>query len=270
MAANERETKAQDREHIVRLLDAGRAWNLAPVLAEGGALIFGDCEIELCGAQAAAVVQACLASGKRRVVAIGPLRPVSPNLAAMLRRVEAGESALSQAGWGIQGPVFPCGPDWREERSLDAFQLLWDCAVKDDPAGAPELIVCYPFLANGTPSIMPGMAHLRELASDAAVVAAMSPFCGPSAKNISAAAGRTIAEGMKLLAAGDYAGYQRHSAGVGSDGADVGQVLRYLIGPFQARIEDMVRVDLPNARYQAGALIALTPAAPAEETEPAG
>lgn len=261
---------AVDLGELDRLLDTGRAWNLAPVLEGGGALIFGDGNLARCGAQAAASVQACLACGKRRVIAIGPLRPAAAEIAEMRRRVDAGESPFLQAGWGIHGEDFPSGPEWEQETSLDTFKLLWEHALGSYPAFAPELVVCYPFLANGSPSIMPGMAHLRELAVGSAVVAAMSPFGARSGQASPAVAARKIAEGLKLLSAGDYAAYRKQAKEVGSDGADVGQVLRCLIGPWQARIIDTVPVDLPDSGWQAGALIALTPASPEPQDAPGG
>lgn len=264
MASKERKIEALGRDEIERLLEAGRAWNLAPVLAAGGALIFGDCD--RCGAQAAAAVQACLASGKRRVIAIGPLAPVSVELAEMQRRVHSGEAAIKQAGWGIQGAGFPSGLDWQQACSLDMFQRLWEHAVSDHPDSAPELVTCYPFLANGAPAILPGMAHLRELAQDACLVAAMSPFRSRTGKDSPAVAARKIGEGMKLLAAGDYAAYQQHAEEVASD-ADAAQALRYLVAPWQARIVDTVQVDSMDSGWLAGALIALTPAPPADAGE---
>ncbi len=72
-----------------------------------------------------------------------------------------------------------------------------------------------------------------------------------------------IAEGMGLLRQGDFAGYLRHCVRSRSDGRDVGPVLRYLLGPVEAEILDLLADDMtgpyqsPAPTWVAGALLAL-------------
>lgn len=263
------EAQAQRRaEELERLLEVGRGWDLGPVLASGGALIFGAGSLQECGVQIAAAVMACINCGKRRVIAIGPLAPLSPELAQARARVESGGAAVREAAWGIHGADFPAGSQWRNAASLAPFTQLWERPRwKKGPLLSPELILCYPFLANGAPQILPGMARLRELAADSAVVAAMTPFRAKGRKEPLAVASRRIAEGMEILSAGGYADYQRHAAQNGSEDCDVAQVLRYLVGPWEARIKDIVVVGPAEEGWRADALIALTPLAdrPPEE-----
>jgi hypothetical protein len=68
-----------------------------------------------------------------------------------------------------------------------------------------------------------------------------------------------------LLRAGDYWGYNQHCVDAKSDGRDAGQVLRYLLGPLEGRILDIVADDMspaydkPAPTWVAGALIEMRP-----------
>ena len=57
------EQAALGDEGVRRLLDAGRAWELAPVLRAGGTVIFPHTGIAACGHQVASAVHACLVIG---------------------------------------------------------------------------------------------------------------------------------------------------------------------------------------------------------------
>ena len=71
-----------------------------------------------------------------------------------------------------------------------------------------------------------------------------------------------IEEGMDLLAAGDYGGYNQHCVDAKSDARDAGQLFRHLRGPMTGRILDLVYTDAstlynsPPPTWVAGALIA--------------
>ena len=52
-----------------------------------------------------------------------------------------------------------------------------------------------------------------------------------------------IQEGIDLLAAGDYWGYNQQCVRAKSDARDAGQVFRYLRGPMQGEIIDLVYTD---------------------------
>src|SRR5579871_5919480 len=83
-------------EGVERLLDAGRAWDLAPVLQAGGAILFPHAGIEVCGPQIAAAVHACLDSGARRVLVIGVLHALTQELEEARVRVANGGDAAQE------------------------------------------------------------------------------------------------------------------------------------------------------------------------------
>jgi hypothetical protein len=261
----------------VRLLDAGRAWDLAPTLRAGGAVIFPHAGIDVCGHQIAAAVHACLDSGVDRVLVLGVLHALTQELEDARVRVAHGGDVAREPAWGVQGPGLAGREDWRDEFSLSNFLWLWEQEVRRRGIAAPELVVRYPYLAGGRPHILPGIAELEGVANDAVVVATMDPFhhgIGYGEPPVTALAPekggldlarRRINEGLALLRAGDYWGYNQHCVDAKSDGRDVGQVLRYLLGPLNGRVLDLVADDMapayntPAPTWVAGALIDLAP-----------
>lgn len=181
-------------EGAIRLLDAGRAWNLAPALQAGGAVIFPHTSLEVCGHQIAAAVHACLDSGAERVLVIGVLHALTQELEQARVRVATADPFHHGIGYGDP-----------PEKSL-----------------APE----------------DGGLELARMC---------------------------IEEGLELLQAGDYWGYNQHCVDVKSDARDAGQVLRYLLGPLEGHILDIVSDDMtgpyqkPAPTWVAGALIELLP-----------
>ncbi len=276
-----RERRRLGREGALRLLDAGRAWDLAPTLLQGGSLLFPHASIGTCGAQTAAAVHAALDCGAGRVVVLGVLHARTPELEQARARVAAGADITGEPAWGLQGPGLAGRQDWRDEFSLDSFLFLWEQETRRRGVAGPELVLRYPYLVGGRPAILPGIAALQELARDAAVIATMDPFhhgiayddpptaaLHPEAGGLDLAR-RRIEEGLVLLRAGDYWGYHQHCVAAKSDGRDVGQVLRYLRGPLQGRILDLAADDMtayygaPGPSWVACALIELRPAAAA-------
>jgi len=262
-------------EGVRRLLDAGRAWNLAPVLAAGGALIFPHTSIAACGHQVAAAVHACLDSGARRVLAIGVLHALTQELEEARVAVANGADPSTQPAWGIQGPGLPGREDWRAEFSLSHFQFLWKQEIARRGISGPELILRYPYLAGGHPERLPGIAELQEIARDAVVVATMDLFhhgigygdppeqaLAPTEGGLELAR-QAITDGLTLQQAGEYWRYNQHCVHTRSDGRDVGQVLRYLLGPQEGQILDLIADDMSLAHHKppptwvAGALITL-------------
>ncbi len=267
-----------------QLLDAGRRWNLAPTLRAGGAVMFPHATIDVCGCQIAAAVHACLDSGADRVLALGVLHALTPELQAARVRVAQGGDVTQEPSWGIQGPGLDRRQDWRDEFSLAHFLFLWRQEVERRGVDAPELVIRYPYLAGGRPHILPGMDELQALLADRArrtvVVATADVFHHgiayddpPDASLFPQQGGldlgrQRIGEALEMLEAGDYWGYNQHCAYVAkSDARDVGQVLRYLLGPLQGRILDIVADDMaaayarPAPSWVAGALIELRPPA---------
>jgi len=113
----------------------------------------------------------------------------------------------------------------------------------------------YPYLAGGHPESLPGIEELVELARDAVIVSTADPFHhgigygDPPEQSLAPDEGglelarRTIEEGISLLAAGDYWGYNQHCVRAKSDARDAGQVFRFLRGPLQGEILDLVASD---------------------------
>ncbi|MBU0490433.1 MAG: hypothetical protein KKB13_01160, partial [Chloroflexi bacterium] len=78
------------------LLDAGRAWDLAPALRAGGSVIFPHASLEACGHQIAAAVHAGLDSGAARVLVLGVLHAQTPELAEARERVAHGGAVAQE------------------------------------------------------------------------------------------------------------------------------------------------------------------------------
>ena len=264
-------------EGALRLLDAGRKWNLAPTLQAGGAIIFPHLGINACGHQIAAAVHACLDSGSERVLVLGVLHALTDELQDARVRVANGADVTQEATWGVQGPGLSRRQDWQDEFSLLNFLFLWQAEIKRRGIAGPELIVRYPYLAGGRPHSLPGIEELQGIVRDTVVVATMDPFhhgigygeppetaLFPHAGGLDLAR-RRIEEGLALLKLGDYWGYNQHCVSAKSDGRDVGQVLRYLLGPLGGRILDLVWEDMaslydkPSPSWVAGVLVDLTP-----------
>jgi hypothetical protein len=260
-----------------RLLDAGRAWDLAPALQEGGAVIFPHATIQVCGHQIAAAVHACLDSGAERVLVIGVLHALTQELEDARGRVANGADVTQEPTWGIQGPGLEGREDWRNEFSLSNFLFLWEEEIKRRGIAGPELIIRYPYLAGGRPHILSGIEELQEIVRDAVVVSTADPFhhgigygeppetaLAPGEGGLELARQR-IEEGLAILRMGDYWGYNQHCVSARSDARDAGQVLRYLLGPLEGRIHDLVADDMapaynqPDPTWVAGALIELQP-----------
>lgn len=261
----------------LRLLDAGRAWDLAPTLQAGGAVVFPHLGITTGGHQIAAAVHACLDSGAERVLVIGVLHALTQELEDARVRVAYGADVTQEASWGIQGPGLAGRQDWRDEFSLLNFLFLWDEELKRRGIAGPELIVRYPYLAGGRPHILPGIEELQEIARQAVVVSTADPFhhgigygelpetaLAPHEGGLDLAR-RRIQEGLEILGMGDYWGYNQHCVDAKSDARDAGQVLRYLLGPLEGRILDLVWEDMttayskPAPTWVSGALIDLRP-----------
>lgn len=166
--------------------------------------------------------------------------------------------------WGIQGPGIGTWNDWESEYSLLDFFFLLDTEVKRRGIKKPRVIARYPYLVGGRPMILPGIEELQRIVKNAVVVATTDAFhhgIGYDAppdqalfpeKGGLALARERIEEGMKILGMGDYWGYNQHCVSARSDGRDVGQVFRYLLGPLTGRLLDLTYTDTTEM-YQAPA-----------------
>lgn len=239
-----------------RLLDAGRAWDLAPTLRAGGSVVFPHATYEVCGQFVAAAVHACLDCGADRVIVLGVLHALSDELDSARQRVAAGSDPSGEPCWGIQGPGAPGREDWRSEFSLLHFAHLFREETRRRGARGPELVFRYPYLAGGHPEALRGVDELERLARDSAIVATADPMhhgigygdppeqALPSdARGLAFARGK-IQEGFDLAGRGRFPEFQRHCIATKSDARDVGQVLGHLVGRFEARILDLLGDDM--------------------------
>jgi hypothetical protein len=257
----------------LRQLDEARRWDLAPTLAAGGVIVFPHAGVADCGHQIAAAVHACLDSGADRVVVISVLHAFTQEMEDARIRVAAGESPSNFRHWGIQGTGLDRGDEWRHDHALYSFRHFWAAETRRRGIEGPRVIERYPYLAGGNPAALPGMAELAALAEDAILVSTADPFhhgigygTPPEETHAPDDAGLEVARasiqaGIELLAAGDYWGYNQQCVRAKSDARDAGQVFRYLRGPMQGEILDLVYTDSsalygqPPPTWVAGALI---------------
>jgi hypothetical protein len=248
-------------------------WHLSETLRKGGAVIFPHSTIGECGAMTAAAVKACLDSGTEKVIVIGCLHALTDEMDGARKRVAEGGRPEIESLWGIQGPGLSGRREWESEFSLLNFLFLWEYAVKKRGGIAPELVIRYPFLAGGKPQALPGIKDLEASVKDAVVVATMDPFhhgigYGDRAENSYYPekggldlARKRIRDGLDIFETGDYAAYNRHCVEAKSDGRDVGQILRHIIGPCKTKILGLIADDMHEMyggiapTWVAGALI---------------
>lgn len=269
----QQEHEALGEAGTLRQLEEARRWDLSGTLADGGVAVFPHAGVEDCGHQIAAAVNACLDSGADRVVVISVLHAFTPEMDDARIRVAAGESPADFRYWGIQGTGLDTGDEWRGDHALYSFRHFWAAETKRRGIAGPQVIERYPYLAGGKPEALPGIDELARLVEDAVIVSTADPFhhgigygtppaetYAPDAEGL-AVARTSIQEGIDLLAAGDYWGYNQQCVRAKSDARDAGQVFRYLRGPMEGEILDLVYTDSadlynqPRPTWVAGALI---------------
>lgn len=266
------------RAGTLALLEEGRRWNLAPILAAGGAAVFPHIGVADCGHQVAAVVHGALDSGADRVLVISVLHAFTPEMEQARVAVANGAEPRRFRHWGIQGPGLDRGDEWRSDHALMSFRHLWAAETQRRGIKGPEVVERYPYLAGGRPGDLPGIDEVAALAEEAVIVTTADPFhhgigygtppaeaYWPDTQGMAHAQSR-IEEGIHLLELGDYWGYSQHCVRVKSDARDAGQVVRYLRGPMRGTILDLTYTDAtklydaPPPTWVAGALIKWSPA----------
>lgn len=265
-------------EMTLRLLERGRQWDLARTLSTGGVLVFPHAGVLDCGHQVAAVVHACLDCGVDRVLVISVLHAMTEEMEAARVRVAQGSDPAKEPLRGIYGLGLSGIENWRWEHALTTFRYLWKAETERRGIRGPVLIERYPYLAGGSPHTLPGIEELEEIAREAVVVSTADPFHHgiaygdpPGASLFPEEGGLELAreriqEGIALLEAGDYWGYNQHCVEAKSDARDAGQVFRYLCGPMDGQILDLTFSDAadvyeaPPPTWVAAALIEWQPA----------
>lgn len=263
-------------EQIDEILEYGKKWDFSEILSKKGALIFPHSNIEICGIQTASVVHSCLNSKPDKVLVLGVLHALTEELNDARKRVAYGGDPSKEKFWGIQGPGIEGREEWKNEFSLLNFLFLWKEELKRRKIHGPELIVRYPYLAGGRPDKMPGIEELKEVMTGNTIIIATADlfhhgigYGDPTDASLYPEEGglklaeMTIRKGFEILSSGRYSEYNHFSVKSKSDARDVGQILRYLIGPFRAHIIDIVSDDMseaydrPAPTWVAGALVEL-------------
>lgn len=269
------------REHVAlgldgteRMLERASQWKLAPTLEAGGVIVFPHAGVGDCGHQIAAAVLACLDSGADTVIVISVLHAFTQEMEDARIRVAQGGNVAKEEFWGIQGTAIP-GPrqEWQYDHALMSWRHFWRAETAKRGIYGPRVLERYPYLAGGKPDLLPGIDELARLADDAVIVSTADPFhygigYGTPAEEALAPedggldlARAGIQEGIDLLAAGDYWGYNQHCVDAKSDARDAGQVFRYIRGPMRGEILDLTYTDssemyhAPKPTWVAGALI---------------
>lgn len=267
------EHEALGEDGTARLLEEGRRWNLADTLRSGGVIAFAHAGVADCGQQIAAAVHGCLDSGAERVVVISVLHAFTDLMEDARVAVAGGADPSEWEFWGIQGPGIEGRSEWLGDHALYSFRHFWKAETRRRGIEGPEVIERYPYLAGGKPELLPGIDELAKECESAAVVTTVDPFhhgigygdepdaaLYPDQGGVELAE-KTIYEGIRLLEAGDYWGYNQHCVEAKSDGRDAGQVFRYIRGPISGEILDLSVTDATDLysseppTWVAGALI---------------
>jgi hypothetical protein len=276
-------------DQIYAILDRGvelaSRTDLAKTLADGGTTFFPHCDIQACGDQIAAVVhaslQACEDAGKDQILLIGVLHPLTKALQDGWLREKEGNH-FNDPCCGIFGPGLPNEELLCKEFSLDSFVFLLEQAAKRQGIPAPKLVMRYPNLVAGPPEFLPGIKELQQLAATSIVVAT-GDLCHHGTAYVSSGrvsdgieakmpisqathdfAYKTIEENLHLLSGHDLLAYRKYCFKTCSDTCEVGQVLRFLLGPLEGHIRDLKLVDVseyfpdkPQPNWVAATLIEL-------------
>ncbi|MEJ2759413.1 MAG: hypothetical protein P8046_13110 [Anaerolineales bacterium] len=243
-ALYKREHEELGEKGTLERLEQAEQWDFSSVLTDGGILVFPHVDVQDCGHQVAAAVQACLNSGADRVIFISVLHALTQELEDARVRVAQGGEPAAEASWGIHGPGLTTTVDWAQDHAPMSFRHFWAAETKRRGVKGPEVIERFPYLAGGKPEALPGMANLVKLAGTPPEEALYPEEGGLEL------ARETIEEGMVILGRGDYWGYNQHCVDAKSDHRDAGQVMRFLRGPMSGRIVDMtysIAEELYNA-----------------------
>ena len=261
-----REHAALGEEGTHKHLEEGRElsgrFGLPATLRAGGVLVFPHAGVADCGYQIAACVHACLDAclegGVENVLVVSVLHAFTDEMEGARRHVAAGGDPAQEATWGVQGPGLEGRQEWRGDHALMSWRHFWEAETARRGLKGPDLPTVterYPYLAGGRPGDLPGIDEVRALAEDAVVVSTADAFhhgigygdapaeaFHPDAAGL-ARAEAVLEEGIGLLEAGDYWGYNEHCVRAKSDARDAGQTFRYVRGPLTGRVIDLTYSD---------------------------
>ncbi len=234
-----------------RMLDEAHRWDLGGTLAGGGVVGFAHVNVADCGLHVAAAVNACLDTDADTVLAISVLHAFTEEMEFARRDVADGSSPSDHATWGIQGPGLEFRDEWRGDHAMRSLRHFWAAETKRRGITDRRLIERYPYLAGGKPGDLPNIDEVIRIAESAVIVTTGDQFHHgigygtPPADALQAepdglrAARSSMENGMRLVEAGDYWGYNQHCVTAKSDDRDVAQLFRYLRGPLQGTLLDL-------------------------------
>jgi len=247
-----------------QILDDARIWDLKDTLANGGVITFAHVSVADCGIHVAAAVNAALDTGADTVLALSVLHAFSEEMELARRDVSSGGASSNHSTWGIQGPGLDSRDDWRGDHALRSLRHFWAAETKRRGITGRRLIERYPFLSGGRPGEMPNIDEVVGIAEDAVIVATGDQFHHgtaygtPVAEALDvepdglSAARDSMEEGIALINAGDYWGYDQHCVLAKSDDRDVAQLYTFLRGPLSGELLDVGWSDA-TALYDAAA-----------------
>jgi hypothetical protein len=228
-------------------------------LIEGGSAFFPHTYLQKCGDQIAAVALASLdaaeKSGKKQILVLGVLHPLTSVLWAARKKELLGMDLSAEPLRDVFGPDLPNNGFLESEFSVDSFLFLLEKIAKIKGKTLPHVIVRYPFLVQGVADSLPGMEELKKLATDSIVVATSdlchhgTPYGTPIEKtlplgeNAYAFAHRSIQKNLDSLNTVDLPAYYVCASEVISDSINVGQAMSALLGPLEGKIIDLRLID---------------------------
>jgi hypothetical protein len=261
--------------------------DLIYTLSDGGAALFPHCLLIECGDQIGAVVhaslEACKKTSKNQILILGVLHSLTESLK------EARQKEMKTPPWedgcrGIFGPGLPHEDVLCKEFSVENFIFLLKRAAERNGLEMPKVVIRYPYLTYGSPETLPGIEELKQLAKDSIIVATSdlchhgtvyTPFGQspdlesqkfPISEQGYAFARTIIEENLRLLSEEDLLAYRRYCFATIGDSFEVGQMLRFLLGPLEGHIRDLRLVDVspffkdqPEPNWVAATLVELKP-----------
>ncbi len=198
-------------------------------LPEKGAIVFPHTRLSGSGELVAAVASAVVRSGRDTVLALGVLH---------------GQDRNNPELRGIHGPGMRHDTEiWRDEFSLDNFEVFLSLAAELVGKPQPHLIARYPFLTGDDPHGLNGFEELRQYVENGAALVATADmihhgvgygtpreeckYSGDS--NTHSWVKGSLETYLDLLVRHDYSAFEEMSKRLRSDFRDAGPVLSALV-----------------------------------------
>jgi hypothetical protein len=272
-----REHEALGDEGTYAMLDEARKWDVSGCLGSGGVVTFAHVNVGDCGLHVASAVNGALDTGADTVLAISVLHAFTEEMELARRDVSTGGgSPSSHALWGIQGPGVDFRDEWQGDHAMRSLRHFWEAETRRRGITDRRLIERYPFLAGGNPGELPNLEETAAIAESSVIVATGDQVhhgiaygtpddeaLDPEPEGL-ASARRAMEEGIVLVEAGDFWGYDQHCVRVKSDDRDAAQLYRFLRGEMKGTLLDIgwsdatELYDQPAPSWAAGGFIEFT------------